>query len=236
MVGATSGIGLEVARLLWNQGSTVGIAGRREERLLAFKKECGERVEYFPIDVTASDASERLVALIEKIGGADTIILCAGVGSQNLGLDPEVELQTVETNVVGFTRMATAAFCYFWSVGGGHIAVISSIAGTKGLGVAAAYSASKRFQNTYIESLAQLSSMQGCNVCFTDIRPGFVDTDLLKSGKFPMLMRPERVAQQIVRALKRRRHVVVIDWRYRILVVFWRLIPRCLWVRLKVKN
>ncbi len=201
-----------------------------------FKKECGERVECIPIDVTASDASERLVALTEKIGGADTIILCAGVGSQNLELDSAVELQTVETNVVGFTRMATAAFSYFRSVGGGHIAVVSSIAGTKGLGVAAAYSASKRFQNTYIESLAQLSSMQGCNICFTDIRPGFVDTDLLKSGKFPMLMRPERVARHIVRALERRRHVVVIDWRYRILVAFWRLIPRCLWVRLKVKN
>lgn len=79
-----------------------------------------------------------------------------------------------------------------------------SIAGTKGLGIAPAYSATKRFQNTYIQCLAQLSAMTRANITFTDIRPGFVDTDLLRSGNYPMLMRPEKTARMIVDALRRK--------------------------------
>ena len=67
------------------------------------------------------------------------------------------------------TRMTTAAYGYFAAHGGGRIAVVSSIAGTRGLGVAAADSASKRFQNPYIDSLAQLARMQGSKIRFTDI-------------------------------------------------------------------
>ena len=84
------------------------------------------------------------------------------------------------------------AFDYFRKQGGGHLAAISSIAGTKGLGAAAAYSASKRYQNTYLDALAQLSRMQRLDIRITDIRPGFVDTPLLREGKYPMLMRPEK--------------------------------------------
>lgn len=108
--------------------------------------------------------------------------------------------------------------------------------GTKGLGVAPAYSATKRFQNTYIEALAQLARMQHLDIHFTDIRPGFVATDLLKSGKYPMLMKADRVAQHIIKALREKRRVVVIDGRYRVLVFFWRMIPRWLWERLPITN
>ena len=128
----------------------------------------------------------------------------------------------------------------------GHIAVISSIAGVKGLGPAPSYSATKRFNNTYIQALAQLSR----NVClnlpdaqkvklkiyFTDIRPGFVDTPLLDTSKYhyPMLMSVDKVARKIVRAIERKQRVVVIDWRYRILVFFWRLIPNFFWERIRL--
>ena len=89
----------------------------------------------------------------ERLGGMDVYFHVAGVGSQNPQLDPTVELHTVRTNVEGFTRMTTAAYGYFAAHGGGRIAVVSSIAGTRGLGVAAAYSASKRFQNTYRDQM-----------------------------------------------------------------------------------
>ena len=80
--------------------------------------------------------------------------------------------------------MVNTAFHYFARQGKGHIAVISSIAGTKGLGIAPAYSATKRFQNTYIDALEQLAYMQKKKaIHFTDIRPGFVKTDLLNDGK-----------------------------------------------------
>lgn len=201
IVGATSGIGLEVARALRRNGVTVGVAGRREDRLAQFCSEAGTEALYGSIDVTADDAADRLVALADRMGGVDTIILVAGVGSQNKSLRPDIELQTAQTNVVGFTRMICAAFNYLKANGGGHIAAVSSIAGTKGLGIAPAYSATKRFQNTYIQCLSQLSHITGANVTFTDIRPGFVDTDLLRSGSYPMLMKPEFVAKCIVLSL-----------------------------------
>ena len=123
-------------------------------------------------------------------------------------------------------RMVTAAFRYFARQGNGHIAVISSIAGTKGLGAAPAYSATKRFQNTYLDALEQLACMQHLSIRFTDIRPGFVATGLLNDGKhYPMLMNTAYVARKIVSALHHRRRIAVIDWRYRIMVFFWKLIP-----------
>ena len=93
--------------------------------------------------------------------------------------------------------MVTAAFGWFRSHGGGHIAVISSVAGTRGLGSAPAYSATKRMQNTYIDALAQLARMEKLAIRFTDIRPGFVATPLLSGDDYPLLMQPGPVARRI---------------------------------------
>lgn len=180
-----------------------------------------EQIEIQCLDVTEDNAILHLNRLVDRLGGMDLFFLSSGVGYQNRNLEPEIELNTARTNVEGFTRMVTAAFDYFKKTGGGHIAVISSIAGTKGLGVAPAYSATKRFQNTYIDALAQLSRMQRLNIRFTDIRPGFVATDLLRNGKYPMLMHADEVARHIVRALKHKKRVAVIDGRYSLLVFFW---------------
>lgn len=236
IIGATSGIGLAVSKQLWRDGWEIGIAGRRNERLESIKKDLGERVHIMQLDVTKDDAAEKMESLISIVGGVDLIFLCSGIGNQNKDLIAEIELNTVKTNVEGFTRMIDTAFNYFKANGGGHIAVVSSIAGTKGLGIAAAYSATKGYQNIYIQCLSQLSSMTKSNIVFTDIRPGFVDTDLLKSGKFPMLLNVDYVAGIIVKALYRKKRVVVIDWKYKILVFFWRLIPRFIWERLNIVN
>ena len=236
IIGATSGIGEEVAKLLIQQGWHIGIAGRREEALEKLQATAPGQIEIQRLDVTDSDAPTLLETLIRKLGGMDLFFLSSGIGYQNRNLEPEIELNTARTNVEGFIRMVTAAFDYFKKTKNGHIAVISSIAGTKGLGVAPAYSATKRFQNTYIDALAQLARMQHLNIRFTDIRPGFVATDLLRNGKYPMLMHADKVAEYIVRALKHKKRVKVIDGRYRLLVFFWRMIPRWLWERLPIKN
>lgn len=236
IIGATSGIGQEVARILVQQGWRIGIAGRREDVLLHMQQAVPGQIEIQCLDVTKNDAALRLNELIDRLGGMDLFLLSSGVGFQNRSLEPEIELNTARTNVEGFIRMVTAAFHHFKKTGGGHIAVISSIAGTKGLGVAPAYSATKRFQNTYIDALAQLSRMQRLNIRFTDIRPGFVATDLLRNGKYPMLMHADKVALCIVRSLERKKRTVIIDRRYRLLVFFWRMIPRWLWERLPIKN
>ncbi len=238
ILGATSGIGRDVALCMLQRGWLLGIAGRREDLLEELREKYPENIVAYPIDVTKEDAAERLVHLIELRGGMDLFFLASGTGRQNPGLYEDIEIRTAETNVTGFIRVVTAAYRYFETKGGGHLAVISSIAGTKGLGSAPAYSATKRFQNTYIDALAQLSHIKNKNIRFTDIRPGFVDTALLntKDHRYPMLMRSETVAGIIIRALDKKTRVVVIDWRYRLLVFFWKLIPRWFWERMRIRN
>ncbi len=256
-MGATSGIGYEVAKLLAQKGWRVGIAGRREEKLQALEQLFPQQIAYQIIDIEKDDAPELLEQLIDKIGGMELYFHSSGVGFQNKELEERAELATCAVNVTGFTRMVLAAWHYFTKrqesspdFCGGQIAVISSVASTRGLGPAAAYSASKAYNKAYIQALNQLSNSTRANslqkggsskskplkICFTEIRPGFVDTPLLDTQKhrYPMLMQPQKVAEKIVRAVEKKRRVAIIDWRYKILVFFWRLIPRPLWERIKL--
>ena len=146
IIGATSGIGYEVAKIYWKRGYQLGLAGRRVDRLEEFRKQDPEHIRIKQLDVTAEDAADRLDELIRDLGGMDIFLLSSGIGNQNKNLDTSIEQATIQTNVTGFTRMVLAAYRYFSSQGGGHISVISSIAGTKGLGVAPSYSATKRYQ------------------------------------------------------------------------------------------
>ena len=192
IVGASSGIGLEVAKLLLADGWNLGVAARREEPLRNLKAVASERVEIMTIDVTKPDAGEKLLALIGQLGGMDLYFHASGIGKQNRTLEEDIELNTMETNAVGFTRMIGTAYRYFAQQGKGHIAAITSIAGTKGLGPAPAYSATKALQATYLQALEQQARQRGLDIRFTDIRPGFVDTALLNGTfKYPMLMKPE---------------------------------------------
>ena len=73
------------------------------------------------------------------------------------------------------------------------------------------------------------------NIRFTDIRPGFVDTALLAGTfKYPMMLRADKVAQEIVSAINNKNHIRVIDWKYRILTALWRRIPRFIWRRIRL--
>ena len=237
IIGATSGIGREVALLYIARGWKVGIAGRRAAELESLRMEAPEQVSAQVLDVTQADATQKLQALIEQTGGMDVFLLSSGIGKQNYALQTDIELATAATNVEGFIRMTNAAYHYFEQQGHGHLAVISSIAGTKGLGAAAAYSATKGFQNIYMDALDQLARMQKLNIHFTDIRPGFVATPLLNDQRrYPMLMEAHAVAKDILRAIERKKRVAIIDWKYRLLVGFWRLIPRWIWLRLPVRN
>ena len=228
-------MGLEVAKLLLAEGHSLGVAARRDDRLQALKQLAPDRVVTATIDVTAEDAATRLRALIDELGGMDLFFYASGIGKQNRELTPDIELNIVNTNGMGFTRMIGEAYRYFAEKGEGHIAAITSIAGTKGLGPAPSYSATKAMQNTYLQALEQQANARGLIIRFTDIRPGFVDTDLLKGDfHYPMMLKPEKVARQIVKAIHNKRHIKVIDWKYAIMTALWRRIPRPLWRNLRL--
>lgn len=249
VVGASSGMGREVARLLLRDGWTVGLVARRGALLDSLAKEFIKKDQLSDnssteqnvkalvreIDVTSEEADTSLRQLIDDMGGIDLYFHAAGVGWQNHDLEKCKELRTVAVNGLGFARMVGEAYRYFATVGHGHIAVISSIAGTKGLGAAPAYSATKAFENTYLQALEQQVRERGLDIHFTDIRPGFVRTALIDDGaRYPMVLDPVDVAKQIVVAIYHQRHVVVIDWRWRVLTFFWRLLPDWVWRRLNI--
>ena len=237
IVGATSGIGKEVALQLLAKGWELGIAGRRTERLEEIKAQAPQRIHTRRIDVRSNDAASDLLALIADLGGMDLYIHCSGIGCQNTDLNPDAELNIVATNVDGFVKLVDCSFSYFLGKGGGHLCIISSIAGTKGLGAACAYSASETFQNTYLDALEQLSVMRKCPMTFTDVRPGFVDTDLLADGKsYPFKMDVTDVTSFIGKGIETKKRVLVIDWKYKLLVFFWRLVPQCIWTYFPIKS
>ena len=236
VMGATSGIGKEVALNLAAKGWDVAIAGRRIEKLQEVVAMAdGGIVGYKQIDINDEDAPAKLRSLIAEIGGMDVYFHSSGIGWQNNMMDMEKELATVETNGLGFTRMVGTAYNWFAENGcKGRIACISSIAGTKGLGAAPAYSATKRFQNHYLECLSQQARMRKLPIAITDIRPGFVATDLIAGKAYPLQLKAKDVAEDIVKAIDRGKEVKVVDWRYAVLVFLWRLMPRWMWVRMKI--
>lgn len=166
----------------------------------------------------------------------DVYFHISGIGYENTALNLRDELSTMETNVVGFTRMMVTVYRYFRDTGmPGQIAAVTSVAGTNGIGRLASYSSTKRFQQTYMRALNQLATIDGLDIRFTDIRPGWIRTPLLDpSEQYPMTMRLPYAVPKIINAVLRRKRVAVVDWRWNILVGLWRLIPNALWVKMPI--
>lgn len=241
VVGASSGIGQRIAEHYAAEGWMTGVCARREEPLRSMAEQFGGRVSYRILDVTAPDSARSFRDFVDSMGGVDVVVYAAGCGWNNPDLDTAKDERTVDTNVVGFTRIINTAFDIFKTRGAstmarGQIAAITSIAGAKGIGISATYSATKRYQWTYLESLAQLARIQDVSVDITDIRPGFIDTPLLDTAtrRYPMLMSLDHAVPLILKAIRRRRHVAVIDRRWAVVTALWRRIPRFIWRRLKL--
>lgn len=237
IMGATSGIGLRAAVTLALAGWKVGVAGRKEEVMRRLRKRFPDSVEWERIDVLEPDAPKKLLRLIKKLGGMDIYFHVSGIGFIDRELKVADEVATVNTNAVGFTRMVSTVYNYYRRSGRpGQIAAITSVAGTRGLGPLAAYSASKRFCQTYLVALEQLARAEKVRVSFTDIRPGWVRTPLLAADRnYPLTMTMHYAVPRILRAIMERRRVAVIDWRWNLITDLWCLIPDALWVRMPVK-
>jgi short-subunit dehydrogenase len=148
-----------------------------------------------------------------------------------------IEYSTINVNVKGFTALAAAIVEYGSKVQHHvHFVTVSSIASTKGIGISASYSASKMYQVRYMESLRQLSNVKGWNMSFTTIKPGFIATDFIKDHSYPMTMTLQYAVKKIKRAIDSRRNSVVIDWRWGLVVGFWKLMPDWIWYRLPISS
>ena len=233
VVGATSGIGKELAKILAGKGYTLGLAARRRDLLRAIQKELPAKTYISGMDIRNVDEAQKgLTDLIAEMGGVDLAIISAGIGHLNPELDLGKELETVATNVQGFTVVANVAFRHFLSQGSGHLVGISSIAALRGNSAAPAYNASKAFISNYLQGLAQKAVKSCPSIAVTDIQPGFVDTDMAMGEGLFWMASATKAAEQIYAAIERKRSHAYITKRWRFVGWLLKGMPDFLYNRL----
>ena len=226
IIGASSGIGLEIARLLAKRGYRLGIAARREELLARYAATEPTVMVWRALDLKQEDSCSAFTEMVEELGGSvDFVYLCSGVGFLNPQLDWQLEEDTLETNVTGFARLACLAMATFEAQGHGHLVGLSSIAALRGAGEAPAYGASKAFVSRYLQGLHFRAKKSGLPIRVTDVRPGFVDTAMMKADSPFWVASPEKAARQIVDAAEKRRRIVYVTKRWALIGWLLRHLP-----------
>ena len=218
IIGATSGIGKELAKMFSQNDYVVGIVGRRSELFPELQKEIPTEIYFKRIDVAkTSEAMKLLGELIKEMGGVDIIVISSGVGFISPDLNWEQEKETIDVNISGFTAMANVAFKYFCKRSSGQIVGISSIAAIRGSGDSPAYNASKAFMSNYLEGLRQKTIKLKIPIVVTDIQPGFVNTAMAKGEGLFWVASPEKAAKQIFKAIESKKRHAYITKRWRII-------------------
>ncbi len=230
VVGATSGIGRQLAELLAANNYVVGITGRRKNLLEKIKAEKPDSYFIKTFDVTdLKQVGKNLIELTKEIGGLDLLILSSGTGDLNENLDFEIEKRTIETNVLGFTCITNWAFNFFQKQKYGHLIAITSVGGLRGSRHAPAYNATKSFQMNYLEGLRQKAKKLNSDIKVTDVRPGFVNTDMAKGEGLFWVAPVEKASQQIFRAIKRKKEIVYITKRWRLMASILKHLPKSIY-------
>lgn len=222
IVGASSGMGRELAKIMAHNGYIVGIAAPQHDLLASLQQEITAKTYAQVIDVCNADARQRLQQLIDQMGGIDIVVLCAGIGPRNPNLDFELDKKTIDVNVTGFCAMATIAMQHFLRQKHGHLVAISSVAGIRGNDTAPAYNASKAFISNYLEGLRKKMAREKQAIYITDIKPGFVDTVMAKTYLKPFgMISAQQAAVYIFKGIVRRKKIVYVSLRWRL--VAWGL-------------
>jgi short-subunit dehydrogenase len=226
IIGATSGIGLELAKLFISEGDKVGVTGRRCHLLEDLQKKFPLQVVTECFDVMGSENITHLRSLINKLDGLDLLIYNSGYGEVSDTLDWGIDKQTTLTNVNGFVEIVNYTFNYFVEHGKGQIVATSSIAAVRENSQAPAYGASKAYMSMYMAGLYLKARgirkrHPGVNVTITDIQPGFVNTKMAK-GKGRFWEAPvEKAGRQIFTAIQKKKRKAYITHRW--ILIAWLL-------------
>ncbi len=233
IIGASSGIGRELAKQLSHQGYTVAAVARRLDLLTTLQQESPGIV--FVQQADLKDIPQMMQAvqhLIQEMGGVDLAILNAGTGFINPALEWEKEMETISVNVTGCCALAGYFYRYFSNQKHGHLVGVSSIAAERGNDAAPAYNASKAFFSSYLQGLRKKAFKEGQKIVVTDIRPGFVDTDMAKGDGLFWVASPQKAAVQILRTIAQKRKQAYVTKRWRLIAWILRLLPERLYVRI----
>lgn len=214
IVGASSGIGKELALRYADAGHLVGITARRENLLKEIQLRFPSRIFTASFDVREKESRAQLTQLIAALGGMDLFIYNAGTGEAAKEFNAEAEIITTETNVGGCVLLTSAAFVYFLTKGEGQMVFTSSVAALRGSSWAPAYSASKAFLSNYAEGLNMKARRLGKKIVVTDLRPGFVNTKTNGGNKRFWVASPQKAAAQIMQAIEQKKRVAYITKRW----------------------
>jgi short-subunit dehydrogenase len=228
VLGASSGIGRALAKVLSENGYEVGLAAPEYAQLLEVQRQVTGKTYLKTLDlsdISASVAQAR--ELIEEMGDVGLFVVSSGVSIANPTLAWELEQATLKVNVAGFVAMLNVAAEHFVRRGSGHIVGITSIAGLCGSAVYPAYNASKACGSTYLSGLRQRFAPA---IAVTDIRPGYVKTPMVRDSKGIFWMTtPEVAAQQIFEAIQKKKGVAYITKRWALVAAALQWLPGSLY-------
>ena len=203
ITGASSGIGNALAIKFAKEGWQVAASARRENLL----KELGyinNNIHPFPLDVTDSEKCKgTFTEIINKFKSIEICVFCTGIHDpkSERSLNLEKVKNIMEVNFFGTVNSINAVYDYFKKNKSGHISMVSSVAGYRGLPAGGAYCASKSALTTFAESL--YFDMKRSNVRVSVVHPGFIKTPMTDQNDFPMPMikSPEFAADEMFKGL-----------------------------------
>ena len=233
IIGATSGIGRALFEKYAADDNRIGIVGRRTHLLNELRQEHPDTAITVMADITKQDEiAQAIDALHSELKEIDLAIVCSGVGDINASLDYAVERPTIDTNVTGWTFVVDTLYNIFEQQGHGHLVAITSAGGLRGEAMAPAYSASKAYQINYMEAMRKKAYKSGNHIHITDIRPGLVNTAMAKGEGLFWVMPVEKVANQIITVIHKKKSKAYITKRWHVLAIINKNLPFMLYKRM----
>ncbi len=225
IIGATSGIGRQLAKIYAANDWLVGATGRRKELLQSLQQEYPNNIMFECFDVTANENIDSIKNLTQQLGGLDLLIYNSGYGEPSATVNWAIDEKTILINVNGFAEITNFAFNYFVLEGKGHIACTSSIAGIRGNSFAPAYSASKAFMSTYMEGLYIKAAKLKLPIYLTDIQPGFIQTKMAKGNGQFWVAPVEKACLQMYTAIQHKKRKAYITKRWWLVAKLMQVLP-----------
>lgn len=228
IVGASAGLGAELARKLAREGYSLALLARSKEKLDALCQDInsqGGHAQSYAHNVTDFDKVPALLrTIVADLGGLDLVIYVASINNPPGGIDKfnfENDRAMIEVNLIGAMAWLTPIAEMFQSAKAGQIVGISSVAGDRGRVGNPGYNTSKAGLTTYLEALRNRLTRHGVNVL--TVKPGFMKTEMLKatSGPTPFAIEPSQAADHIVKAMQKRKQVIYTApiWRWIMLAI-----------------
>lgn len=233
IIGASSGIGRELAKILSKHNYILGLAARRDDLLIQLQNELNTESFVKHIDISKQiEAMTRLTELINEMNGVDLIMITSGIGYINNELNWQKEKETIDVNVQGITAMINISIKHFMEKNSGQLVVISSIAALRGSRIAPAYNASKAYISNYLEGIRGMVKKNKSRITITDIRPGLIDTEMAKGERLFWVQPLQKAAYQIYNKIKHEKNIAYITKRWGIYAFIVRLIPDWIYYKL----